>query len=184
MPGIGPTSRGGLRLSYTAPGFAGIAVELSRFATEVSDFRPYWNTTFKDRWREWMLDIFRSQGAATGQGWAPLTPTYAIWKAEHFSHEGILVRLGSLSGSLINPDRSGLGVWRPTPSAIEVGTTVRYAIWHQKGTRRRDGRQRMVARPILRPTPTFMNALGKGLQTFVAVAWSQRRREQRAYSGA
>lgn len=172
MAGIGTGARG-LTFSMTVPGAAPLAVALSRFAAEVSDFTPFWEGPFKARWTAMMLDQFRSAGASTGAAWAPLSPAYAAWKAKHYGGQGILVRSGSMSSGLIYPsNRGGLGVWRPTRAGLEVGTTARQALVHQLSQR-----STLPRRPPLRITPEFMTGVAKDLQKFVVAAWQARRQQ-------
>jgi len=169
----------GLRFSFSVIGAEALSVDLSRFADEITDYRPFWNGPFLDVWRPWIQQAFATQGASTGRPWAPLSPSYAAWKARRgYAYEGLLVRSGDLSSALMHPERSRVGVWDPQPSSLRVGTTREGAIFHQTGTRR------MPARPPIRPTKDFMLSIGKALQVHVAAAWSARRRQQSSYSGA
>lgn len=70
--------------------------------------------------------------------WVPLSPQYAAWKQKHFPGLPILVRSGEMRDSLASTG-AGMG-----PGAIReihardawFGTSVRYARFHQTGTRR------------------------------------------------
>ena len=178
--GIG-AGRFGLTLRLAAPGVPSMAVALSRFQGQVVDFQPYWETSFKPIWRDWITQAFRTQGASTGAPWAPWSPRYAAWRQKHGAGgQGILVLHGSLSASLINPDRDAFGVWRASRTSLEVGTRRPWAIVHQTGSRN----GRIPARPPIRPTPELMTQLGKELQRFVVTSWSAARQQSSSYSGA
>ncbi len=179
--GIGP-GRYGLTLRVSAPGVDSLGVSLSRFESQVVDFTPYWQAQFLPAWRAWITEAFRSEGRSTGAAWAPWSPRYAAWRrANGFAGQGLLVRSGSLSASLINPERDALGIWRPSPSALDVGTRRPFAIVHQLGSRK----ARIPARPPIRPTQDFVtNTLGRELQRFVAASWSAVRQTNRQYPGA
>jgi Phage virion morphogenesis family len=168
----------GLRFSFSVPGVESLTVDLSRFANEITDYRPFWSGPFLDVWRPWMIQAFQTQGSSTGPAWAPLSPRYAAWRERHgYGGQGILVRSGQLSSSLINPERSALGIFESAPSSLRLGSRRQGALFHQLGTRR------MPARPPIRPTPEFMVQVGKALQVYAAKAWSARRQSQFVFSG-
>ena len=75
--------------------------------------------------------------AAGGPGWAPLTPRYAAWKSAHYPGRPILTREGSLREGLSGGSRY---IQRISRKEGEYGTSVPWAIYHQRGT------SRMVAR--------------------------------------
>jgi hypothetical protein len=52
--------------------------------------------------------------------------------------------------------------------ALEIGTSVPYAKYHQYGTRR------MPQRPALRVDASVMRVAGQGMQQFVQQAWASR----------
>lgn len=70
-------------------------------------------------------------------GWAPLSPAYARRKRAKYGDRPILVASGRLRASLTtSPD-----VRRVDRDSMEVGSTVPYGVFHQRGTKR------MPARP-------------------------------------
>ncbi len=179
MAGISSTRGGGLTFVLSMPGFSAVTAGFNRFGDLVSDYRLFWQDEFLPAWTALMTDQFRSEGAATGATWRPLSAGYVAAKRKAGYRGGILVRGGSLSSSLIHPDNSGgLGVWRPTERTLEVGTSRPWALVHQLGSRR------VPARPPMRVTAAFGRELAKGLQRFVTSIRSQQRRDQQAYSGA
>lgn len=172
---VGPGARG-LHFTLSMPGLAPFGVALSRFGNQVADYTPFWNEYFRPWWRDLMLKQFRSAGAETGTRWAPLAFRTQRQKARQgMAHQGILVRFGSLSASLINPEADKqAGIWRPAAKSLVVGTSRPYGIFHQRRTRR------MPARPILRLGQAQVVPLGKLLQGFVVRAWQQAKREASA----
>lgn len=89
---------------------------------------------------------FLAQGASDGAAWAPLSPRYAAWKANHYPGKTILRRTDELFRSLT---RVPMDVHRVTPSAAEFGTDVPYAIFHQLGTKHMPARPPVVVTPLL-----------------------------------
>jgi phage gpG-like protein len=169
MPGVASAARG-LTFSLSAPGVQSFSATLSRFSTAVSDFRPFWTDAFLPRWTAWEKQAFSTQGASTGTPWPALSDRYAAWKRGHIGGEGLLVRRGSLSSSLIYPSGAGgLGIWRPQATSLEVGTRVPYAVFHQLGQQKR--------RPVIRFTTEFSRLVAKDLQAFVSKAWNARRQQ-------
>lgn len=76
--------------------------------------------------------IFASEGAIIG-GWAPLSPIYAAWKLVHYGPRPIMVRTGALMESLTG---FPMGVSEIGPKEAKFGTDIRYAHFHQSGTRK------------------------------------------------
>ena len=75
--------------------------QLNAFAANISDWRGYWDDVeeYLDK-RE--SDLFASEGASHGVTWAPLSPEYAIRKAQAgFGSQSILVRTGSMKSGLL-----------------------------------------------------------------------------------
>lgn len=168
---IGASARG-LQFGITLPGVGALSVSLSRFADEVSDFTPFWEGEFKTFWYALRKLDYASAGGATGSMWPPLSPAYRVWKNKHFPGRPLLVLHGDLKASVTSPD-SPDSVWVAQPKALRVGTTVPYAMSHQRGT------SRMPARPPVRLKSEDMAQVGKMLHKFVATAWAQRRKAAR-----
>jgi len=101
---------------------------------------------------------FASAGGASG-GWNPLDPGYAAWKATRYPGAPIMVQTGRLFRSLVN--LSG------PPSFIrgteaQFGTSVRYAKFHEYGTRH------MPRREIVFQPPLFARRLAKKAAEYMA----------------
>ncbi len=163
MPG-----RSALDLTITLPGLSAFTVALSRLRTAISDWRPFWTDTFAPFFYSWVQRDFVLEGGQSGTSWAPLSASYAAWKAAHTPGAGILVRSGALKASLAGPN-APLTVLRASSDALEIGTSVAYASFHQLGTRR------LPQRPPLRVNAAFMTVVGQSLQKYVQAKWAEER---------
>lgn len=74
----------------------GYQAKLTAYAEALLDLRMFWPSVV-NLWTRWMGKQFKSEGAYwNGYPWAPLSPAYAAWKAEHYPGKGILVAEGDL----------------------------------------------------------------------------------------
>jgi phage gpG-like protein len=135
--------------SFKIKNSARVLAGLSAIRTRVQDLTPFWRDVFAPYYFGLVQEGFDLEAdVERKQGWEPLSPTYAAWKAKHFPNTTILVREGRLresvrwDGAQLGPD----GVFLPSPQSVVVGTNVPYGRYHQRGT------DRMPARPFL-PTP-------------------------------
>lgn len=169
-------AQGALELTVSLPGLQALTVALSRLRTDIADWRPFWEQRFAPFFYRQTLENFVLEGAGTGGRWAPLSPAYAVWKARHFPGTGILVRSGALKASLTSAQAPG-AVFRAGPTSLEIGTSVPYAMAHQRGGARlrRRGGAPLRQRPPLRVDAAFMGVVGKSLQQYVHDAWTARR---------
>ncbi len=116
---------------------------LARFTEGVADWRPIWNV-FADTFYSYIKAQFASEGAeALGSKWAQLSDAYAAWKAVHYPGKPILERTGRLLASLSSSKGAG-AVYEPKPKSLTIGSTVPYAIFHQKGTEKMPQRKEIV----------------------------------------
>lgn len=76
---------------------------------------------------------FASEGAHASGGWAPLSPRYAEWKADHYPGQTILRREDDLYRSLTSRP---LGIEILEPTFMVLGSDVDYGLFHQLGTDR------------------------------------------------
>lgn len=164
------SDRAALRLTLALPGLPALSVGLSRLRTDISDWTTFWTERFAPFFYDQVQRDFVLEGGNSGASWAPLSPLYAAWKAKQFPGRGILVRSGALKASLASSGGPG-AVFRTTPTALEIGTSVPYAMFHQQGT------GSMPQRPPLRVNAAFMSVVGKDLQKFVQDAWAERRKD-------
>lgn len=70
-----------------------------------------------------VAEIFDNEGYGA---WAGLTPTYAAWKAEHFSELPILERTGNLRTSLTLPNAPDSVTTYDRDGALAIGSSVPY----------------------------------------------------------
>lgn len=148
-----------IRLDVQVPGAKNLSVMLSRYSGSISDFTPFWNDYFLPAWYSLLGQQYASQGAFTGEPWAPLSAAYQAWKTKHYPGATIGIRTGDTMRSLVNLGGSN-SVLQVSKDALIVGSGVRYAMYLQMGTRR------MPARPPLRVNKLFMTEVGKQLQRF------------------
>ena len=95
----------------------------------LSNLGPVYRGPVYNIFKTFIKAHFSSEGGYSGEQWAPLSPTYAAWKAKHYPGRGILQREGRLYNSL--SAQSGDTIFRVTPTSAEFGTKVPYAVYHQ-----------------------------------------------------
>lgn len=104
---------------------------LASLETAINDFTPVWPKVEKivmDMERE----HFVTEGEyGTGQKWEPLNDSYAEWKRKTYGPKPILQRTGLLFQSLTTKGQGHF--FRSGPNFVEVGTSVSYAGFHQRG---------------------------------------------------
>lgn len=127
-------------------------IGFSRFAGAVEDWRPAWPQVVTAL-RGILTEQFDTEGAHGGKAWAPLSPAYAAWKAQHYPGRPILVLTGQMRSSLTG----GRGVVIPERHELTFGTPVSYARYHQTGT------PRMPSRPIFALTDDDQVKVGKAM---------------------
>lgn len=159
------------------PGLEALTVGLSRFRTDIADWRPFWTESFGPSFYYQQRLNFVSEGANSGPRWPFLSKAYAEWKHRNFPGKGILERSGVLKASLMGKD-APFAIFRPTPSALEIGTSVPYAIYHQLGGKF------LPQRPPMRVDRQWMVVQAKSIQQFVQKAWVKRRQEWAAVDAA
>lgn len=99
----------------------------ARLGAMLSDFRPWW-PMLVPLFIGWMREQFETEGAFGGEPWAPLSPDYAAWKAEHYPGKGILIAEGDLRKAASNPTR----IMLPMELILEIRDPK--AGYHQEGT--------------------------------------------------
>lgn len=123
----------------------------------LSDLRPLWPEVI----REFYLieaEQFDSEGAAGASGkWAPLSDTYAKYKQVAYPDKPILRADDDLFESLTDPEAAG-AILQPEQDQLTIGTSVPYAIYHQRGT------SRMPARPPISLAEAQKRRLQKAIQ--------------------
>jgi len=142
-----------VNVKITIEGEERLADAFGLFARKVSDLRPLWPQV-AGRFYEHVRQTFDSQGFGT---WAPLSPRYRQWKMKHFPSTSTLEATGNLRRSLTSRSTSN-SIYREAPLSLELGTTVKYARFHQDGT------SRLPRRPPLIVTPELEQAIGTVVQ--------------------
>lgn len=129
-----------ISFSFSVDGITEFDRAFNRIDQILSDFRVIWPEVTKEFYRI-EAEQFATEGrrGATGE-WAKLSPAYAKFKAVKFPNKTILRATDSLFNSLTDQGAPG-AIFRPTPSELTLGTSVPYAILHQRGTSRMRSRK-------------------------------------------
>ncbi|MFA5801532.1 MAG: hypothetical protein WC911_03555 [Thermoleophilia bacterium] len=134
-----------LQVTFSPGGEAGYDRVFSRWAHDIDDMRPLWEALAMDFFNVIETQQFSSEGRFGSSGWDSLTTGYAKWKRKHYPGRNILERKGDLRRSLTQIGAKG-NIFRVSKQQMEVGSSIPYGIYHQKGTKK------MVARkPIELP---------------------------------
>lgn len=119
-----------LTVTFTILGDVVLARALSRFGEGVRDFRPVWEQIRNDFVRI-EGEQFDSEGSRGGEPWAPLSPTYAAWKARHFPGQPIM----RLTMELWSQLAVGTGLFVDSgPMQLRMYPTLARAGIHQQGS--------------------------------------------------
>lgn len=77
---------------------------------------------------------FTNEGSQGASGeWAALSKAYGAFKAVAFPDQPILKATGSMFDSLTDPEAAG-AIFKPEQTSLTIGSSVDYAIYHQRGT--------------------------------------------------
>lgn len=121
-----------MRFTYEVDGVVQFDRAFNRVSEHVSDLTPVWDRAEK-AFYEIEREQFHSEGAAgRGGKWAPLTRPYAKRKAERYGVKPILRAGDQLFESLTR--RTGSTVLVKEPLEFAIGTSLPYAMFHQRGT--------------------------------------------------
>jgi len=146
-------------LSFGSDGFEPFSLKLERFQDNLADATPAFESMAEYQVKTVNARQFREEGSVETGKWSPLSPLYARWKARVRPGKPILVFDGDLKKSLTVP---GQGIYIVRHNMMTVGTSVPYAIYHQKGT------PMMPARPLLgSPRKADTRQFGKILQRWI-----------------
>lgn len=100
----------------------------------LDDFRPVWPRVIQEFYSI-EREQFATEGAAGESGkWAPLSKAYAKYKQANYPDMPILQRDQELVESLTDPEAFG-AILRPSQDELVIGTSVPYALAHQRGSR-------------------------------------------------
>lgn len=104
----------------------------SRVEHIITDFRSIWPNVATEFYAI-EAGQFESEGKKGASGkWAPLSPAYKKWKARTHPDQPILYLESALSESLTDPEAPG-AVYRLEQDEMVLGSTVEYAVAHQRG---------------------------------------------------
>lgn len=79
--------------------------QIRRLTLQLIDLRGFWPMVVPV-FVGWMRQQFDTAGAFAGRPWAPLSPTYASWKARHAPGKGLLVFAGGIRQAASRPERT------------------------------------------------------------------------------
>lgn len=132
-----------VKLKITVDGAEKLQLALSRTAEAITDFSPVWNEV-RTAFFEIEQDQFQSGGAKGASGtWAALSPKTEAIKIQKYGTfallAGPLIATTRLYKSLTRSTEDT--IFETTKTTMAIGTSVPYAKFHQRGTRR------MPARP-------------------------------------
>lgn len=118
-------------ITVTVDGQKAFSGAVDAIAKGISDFRPVWPEIELAFFRL-ELEQFNSEGSRGGSRWKPLSEKYARWKAKKYPGKQILERSGRLKRSLsVIGGQDSIRIQEPL--SLSLGTSVPYAIPHQRG---------------------------------------------------
>jgi phage gpG-like protein len=128
----------------------------------------------KKNWTERIDKAYTSKGKSVGMNWPPLSPAYAAWKRRHFPNRPLLVLRGHMRDSLTNESSRNMIFNRAGGRQLILGTRIKYAKFHQYGTKR------MPARPFIKIDQGLVNDWAQEMRKDVekAMKGSSRWRER------
>lgn len=110
--------------------------ELRVIAAGLGDLRSFW-PMLVPLVTSWWRRQFETQGAFAGDPWAPLSPTYAVWKASRAPGKPILQLTGAMKQAVSRPHRA------QTPTSLTLTVDDEKLGHHQEGG------GRLPARPVI-----------------------------------
>lgn len=110
------------QLSWTIEGEKQLSRKLLILADHIKDWTPAFRETAYSLKSIFSEDVFKSQGGAIGEHWAPLSKAYAYRKAQTHPGKGILERTGEMKNGFLT-------LWRP--DMAQVWNDVEYFKYHQ-----------------------------------------------------
>jgi phage gpG-like protein len=146
-------------LSFDSAGAQPFSLVLERWQHNLGDARPAFEAMAQYQVKTVNARQFREEGSVETGKWSPLSPLYGRWKARVRPGRKLLVFDGDLKRSMTVP---GKGIYIVRSNSMTVGTSVPYAIYHQKGT------PTMPARPLIgSPRKQDTRQFGKILQRWI-----------------
>lgn len=132
-----------IKLQFEVAGDVQLSRGIERFGEDVKDLRK----PFKEiagSFRKIEEKQFGSQGGYGSGGWPALRESTLAHKAREGYPMDILVRTGAMRASLVGKTSETIAEIHPLE--LTLGTTIPYALFHQKGT------TGMTARPVIQLT--------------------------------
>ena len=124
-----------ISFSFSVDGVPEFERAFNRIEERFNDFRSIWPEVAQEFYRA-EIEQFQSEGTAGGSGrFAALSPAYRKYKEVKFPSKTILRRTDSLFDSLTGADAPG-SIFRPLVTELMIGTSIPYALAHQRGTNR------------------------------------------------
>ena len=124
-------------------GIGKVSKILSRLTARVRDLKPAWRQIV-DNFHELERQQFDTEGSRV-KAWKPLTQKYTEWKQKNYPGRKILVRTGALKNSLTM--RTSDSIIKMHSNSLKIGTRTKYAIYHEKGNRKRNLSIRRLINP-------------------------------------
>jgi phage gpG-like protein len=122
----------GLQVQLVTTGIKSTLKRLRGLSDRAKDLRPIWPKVADD-WARMNKLTFQRDGASSGwTAWEPISPEWAAWKSANGFDSAILRQTGTLKNSLIKRS-DGNFIFQPTKQGVRLGTTVKYASFHEKG---------------------------------------------------
>lgn len=101
-------------------------------ASAVKDWRKYiWPSVTANALRPWLATQFAEEGHGQHGRWKELSEPYATRKAKKYPGAPILVASGKMKRSLLSESNTG----EMTPRTLLYGSNIKYARYHQTGTK-------------------------------------------------
>lgn len=160
---------GYVRIRFQVEGQKEIVRRLATFGQQIETLAPAWEQVGQD-----LLDDFAANFAQEGgffrksANWpqlAPATVKDRLRRGYGGAHP-MLERTGLLRQSVSERGTPG-NVFLVEANSLTIGTSYPVAKWHQDGTRRKDGTQRMPARPVVGISWNRRSAIVKRLGDYV-----------------
>lgn len=162
-----------LTLSVDVDGERELDLALSRLSGTVSDLSKYWPKV-AEAFYEIEKDQFATEGARTGRKWAPLSRAYAARKRlaqGGFASGDQILRLTDALRRSLTAKGESQGVYEETKDSLTLGTTVPYALAHQRGAPSRNLPARPEIELIGKDAKTLRAAFADGIQKDVRKYW-------------
>ena len=125
---------GGFQFTWKISGEKQISKLMGQVVEQTTDFQELWNSPeFKGIVYGAEKEQFATEGEHGSGGWEALNDVYEARKKKGYPRRKILQRTRRMWRSLTDP-KSKDAVYTASKHSLSFGTSVPYAIYHQKGT--------------------------------------------------